>query len=74
MVIPKRGLAMHVECGERGKILSDECDGPTCMVTHTPNGFFSRRCIFTTAAVESHMTENEDIRKRNMEQFDQCFY
>lgn len=75
VVIPKRGLAMHVECGERGKkILSDECDGPTCMVSHTHEWFLFKKMHFHHDYCRITHDENEDVRKRNLEQFDQCFY
>lgn len=73
VVIPEHGLAMHVECREREKKLtSDECDRSD-MHGHTHNRFFKKMHFHHSCCITTH-DKNEDVRKRNMDRFDQCFY
>lgn len=74
VVIPERGLAMHVECKERGKktyvrwMWSVRHAWPHTRMIFQEDAFSPRLLYIITH------DKNEDVRKRNMDRFDQWFY
>ncbi len=65
------GCACRVQRAGKKTLRPMNVIGPTCMVTH--KRVFKKMHFHHSCCMTTH-DKNEDVRKRNMDRFDQCFY